>query len=446
MEDLYMREKWKSSFGFVMASAGAAIGLGNLWRFPYLVGNDGGGAFLILYLIFIVLIGFSVTIAEAGLGRYAASNIVGSFRKIHPGLAFAGGLGILSAYLLFSYYSVIGGWIIKYAVTYLTGRSLENPEAYFADFTSQVFQPIFFQVIFILLTGFIVYKGIAKGIEKYSKILLPVLFVLLIVTAVRGITLPNAMEGIRFFLEPDFSKLTAKTFVDAMGQVFFSLSLGLGAVITYGSYLDKKENIIKASVLVPTIDTIMAVICGFAILPPLFSFGLGASQGPSLMFVSLPLVFSKMFMGNLFGMIFFLLVFFAAVTSSISMLEIITAYFTETFHVGRKKATLILCTGVILLGIPCSLSFGVLSDFHLFGLTVFDLFDKLISNILLPVGAILLCIAVGHIWGVKNAVREVTNQGTLSFRLWRIWGFLIRYIVPAVIFVVFLAGMGILRV
>lgn len=441
-----MREKWKSSFGFVMASAGAAIGLGNLWRFPYLVGNDGGGAFLILYFIFIVLIGFSVTIAEAGLGRYAGSNIMGSFQKIHPRLVFAGGLGILSAYLLFSYYSVIGGWIIKYAVTYLTGGIAENPEAYFVDFTSQVFQPIFFQVLFILLTGFIVYKGIAKGIEKYSKILLPVLFVLLIVTAMRGITLPNAVEGLRFFLKPDFSKLTAKTFVDAMGQVFFSLSLGLGAVITYGSYLDKKENILKASVLVPTIDTVMAVICGFAVLPPLFSFGLGASQGPSLMFVSLPLVFSKMFMGTFFGMLFFLLVFFAAVTSSISMLEIITAYFTETFRVSRKKSTFILCAGVILLGIPCSLSFGVLSDFHLFGLTVFDLFDKLISNILLPIGAILLCIAVGHVWGVKNAVQEVTNQGTLSFRLWRIWGFLIRYIVPAVIFVVFLAGLGILRV
>ena len=440
-----MREKWKNSIGFVMASAGAAIGLGNLWRFPYLAGNDGGGAFLLLYLIFIAIIGFSVTIAEAGLGRYAASNIVGSFQKIHPKLAFAGGLGILSAYLLFSYYSVIGGWIIKYTITYLIGGKLENPEAYFADFTAQVFQPIFFQVIFILLTGFIVYKGIAKGIEKYSKILLPVLFLLLIVIAVRGITLPNAMEGIRFFLKPDFSKLNAKTFVDAMGQVFFSLSLGLGAVITYGSYLDKNENIIKASVLVPTIDTAMAILCGFAVLPPLFSFGLGASQGPALMFVSLPLVFSKMFMGNLFGMIFFLLVFFAAVTSSISMLEIITAYYTETFQVSRRKAAFVLCAGVIALGIPCSLSFGVLSGFRLFGLTVFELFDKLISNILLPVGAILLCIAVGHIWGIKDAVREVTNQGTLSFRLWRIWGFLIRYVVPAVIFVVFLAGFGILN-
>lgn len=441
-----MREKWKSSFGFVMASAGAAIGLGNLWRFPYLAGNNGGGAFLLFYLIFIVLIGFSVTIAETGLGRYATSNIVGSFRKIHSGLLFAGGIGILSAYLLFSYYSVIGGWIMKYAAAYLIGRQPADPEVYFTVFTAQTFQPIFFQILFILLTGFIVYKGIAQGIEKYSKILLPVLFVLLIIVTVRGITLPNAMEGIRFFLKPDLSKLTAGTFVDAMGQVFFSLSLGLGAVITYGSYLDKEENILKASVLVPTIDTVMAVLCGFAILPPLFSFGLEVSQGPALMFVSLPLVFSKMGMGNLFGTLFFLLVFFAAVTSSISMLEIITAYVTETFSVSRKKAVLLLCAGVVLLGIPCSLSFGVLSGFHLFGLTVFDLLDRLISNFLLPAGAILLCVAVGHIWGVKNAVREVTNQGTLPFRLWRIWGFSVRYLVPAVILIVFLAGLGILKV
>lgn len=461
------RDQWSSKLGFIMAAAGSAVGLGNLWKFPYLAGQNGGGAFLLVYFVILFLVGFTLMMAEITVGRYAQLNSIGAYRKIKAGWGWIGGLGVLAGFLILSFYSVIGGWIICYIVKAASGAfntsDVQQLGGMFGQFIASPGQPIFYHAVFMLMTMGIVIGGIQHGIEKYSKIMMPALFIILVATVIRSVTLEGAMTGVKFFLTPDFSKITGGVILSALGQVFFSLSLGMGAMITYGSYLSKDENIPQCSMIIPLIDTGVALLAGLAILPAVFAFGFSPEAGPSLLFITLPAVFSKMPMGSLFGVAFFVLALFAAVTSSISLLEVCVSYVVDEWNWTRKKATLILSAVIFALGIPCSLSQGPWSAIKLIkGKNILDSIDFLATNVLLPLGGILLCIFVGWVWGLykeqrivktedgktiitwelayTDAIKEITNDGKINFPLAPIWVFLVKWLAPVAIGIVFVQG------
>lgn len=438
------RGQWSSNIGFIIASAGSAVGLGNLWKFPYMAGNNGGSGFVLIYLVMVMVLGFTLVLAEMTLGRYAKASPVGAFSKINKKLGFIGGLGILSSSLILSYYGVLGGWILGYIGEYIVGApsldisSLAGQadaatavsKEFFDQFISSPVVPVLCQFLFMLATTLIVIRGISGGIEKASRIFMPALFILFIIVMVRSITLPGAMEGIKFFLYPDFSKISFSVVISALGQVFFSLSLAMGINITYGSYLTKESHLERNSVYVPFIDTLIALMAGLTILPAVFAFGTEPTQGPSLIFVTLPAVFLSMPLGNLFALLFFFLVFFAAITSAVALLEVPVSFIIDTFHIKRNRAVLLCSSILFLIGIPSALSFGPWQDMKIFGMSFFDFADFIPTYILLPVGGLLLSIAVGWIWGIDNAAKEISNHGQLPFRFKIVWGFAIKYIVP----------------
>ncbi|WP_185750789.1 sodium-dependent transporter [Clostridium sp. KNHs214] len=437
------REQWGSKLGFILAAAGSAVGLGNLWKFPYKAGTNGGGAFVLVYVIIVLLLGFSLMIAEIALGRHTQLNAIGAYAKINKKWGWVGALGVFAAFLILSFYSVVGGWVINYLVKSATGAlKVSDPEILkeiFGGFVSSTTMPIVYHGIFMIITLAIVFIGIGKGIEKASKIMMPSLFIIIIILAIRSVTLPGAMEGVKYFIIPDFSKITMDVVLDALGQVFFSLSLGMGCMITYGSYLGKDTNIPKSGIIIPLIDTAVALLAGFAILPAVFAFGFKPDQGPGLMFVTLPAVFSKMPFGTIFAVLFFILVLFAALTSSISLLEVVVAYIVDKWGFSRQRSSICLASIIFLIGIPASLSQGIWSNIHLLGNRgFFDTYDFIASNILLPLGGFLLCIFVGWIWKREVCTDEITNGGQIRFTLKNVWFFLIRYICPVAIFIVFL--------
>ncbi len=440
------RDQWGSKLGFILAAAGSAVGLGNLWKFPYTAGQNGGGAFVIVYFAMLLLVGFTLMLAELVIGRHTQLNAVGAYRKIKKNWAFVGGIGVLASYLILSVYSVIGGWVINYIVKALTGvfntGDLNALNDVFGNFISNPTQPIIYQAIFVILTLGIVIGGISGGIEKYSKILMPGLFIMMLLIMIRSVTLPGAAEGIKYLLVPDFSKINGSVMLAALGQVFFSLSLGMGIIITYGSYLGKDTDLPQSAITIPLIDTGVALMAGLIVLPAVFAFGIDPTQGPGLIFVTLPAVFAQMPLGQLFAILFFVLVLFAALTSSISLLEASVSYVVDARNWSRKKATCILAAGVFLIGIPSSLSQGSLSHIKLFrGLNIFDTVDFFTSNVLLPLGGLLLCIFIGWVWGVDNALKEASNNGKISFKLAGFWSFVIKYIAPIAILVVFIQGL-----
>ncbi|MEG2221085.1 MAG: sodium-dependent transporter, partial [Cetobacterium sp.] len=342
------RGNWGSSVGFVLAAAGSAIGLGNLWKFPYLAGKNGGGAFVIVYLSLVVILGFSLMLGEMAIGRRGKSDAYGSYNNIKKGWGFVGMMGILCCFVIYSYYVVIAGWIVKYIGLFLSGGMDGDPVEYFSTFISSGTTPIIYSVIMVVATALIVLKGVSGGIEKASKIMMPTLFIFMLIIVVRSVTLPNAMDGIKYFLKPDFSLITPKVIIAALGQVFFSLSLGMGAMITYGSYLSPETKLVKSAFCIPVLDTIIALLAGLAILPAVFSFGLEPTAGPGLIFITLPKVFSAMPFGNIFGVIFFVLVLFAALTSTISLLEVVVSFVVDQFKLDRKKATVLVSTLIAL--------------------------------------------------------------------------------------------------
>ena len=444
--EIQNRDQWSSKIGFILAAAGSAVGLGNLWKFPYTAGQNGGGAFVMVYFAILLLVGFTLMMAELVVGRHTQLNAIGAYRKIRKNWAWVGGLGVLASFLILSFYSVVGGWVVSYIVKALTGSFNTADTAVlggmFEGLISGTTEPIIYHAIFMIMTLAIVIGGISGGIEKYSKILMPALFVMMFVIMLRSVTLPGASEGIKFLLSPDFSKINGNVILAALGQVFFSLSLGMGCMITYGSYLSKDENIPQSSVIIPLIDTGVALLAGLAILPAVFSFGFDPAGGPGLVFITLPAVFSQMPLGSVFAVIFFLLVLFAALTSSISLLEASVSYVVDDWGWNRKSATLILSGIIFLLGIPSSLSMGPWSDITLFrGLVIFDAVDFIASNVLLPLGGLLLCIFVGWVWGIDNAVKEATSNGKQPFVLATFWGFLVKYVAPIAILVVFVRGL-----
>ncbi|WP_102866772.1 sodium-dependent transporter [Pseudovibrio exalbescens] len=431
------REHWGSRFGFIMAAAGSAVGLGNIWKFPYLAGSEGGGAFLIIYLAMVATIGFSAMIAEISIGRHAQLDPIGAFRKTAGGgWTLFGVLAILTPFVILSFYSVVGGWTIAYivkSVQLMAGTVSEAGHAdQFGQLVSSPAEPIVYHAIFMGLTMLIVLKGITGGIEQASKVLMPVLFVLLLVLVGRALTLPGAMKGVEFLLAPDFSKVNGSMISAALGQAFFSLSLGMGALITYGSYVNPDANIRSSAGWILSLDTLVAVLAGLIIMPAVFAFGMDPGAGPGLTFITLPAVFEAMPAGAFFQTIFFVMLTIAAITSSISLLNIPVAWLCDEKGMSRSTATITVGVVTFALGVPSSLAMGVWGDVHFFGMNFFDLLSYLTDTYALPLGGIGSCLVAGWVAYDKMSL-EVTNNGSAPFALLTVWKWICRVVAPLAI-------------
>lgn len=430
------RDKWSSNLGFILAASGSAIGLGNLWKFPYNTGSNGGGAFVLLYILFLVLIGLPLMLAAITLGRKTQLSVFGAYKSIDKRWSFVGIIAIACGFIILAFYSTVGGWVIFYLKSAIFGELNTTDSAYlgniFGNLLNSPIELLTYQFLFMAATVAIVLKGISGGIEKASKIMMPSLFIMIIVIAIRSLTLDGALAGVEFLFVPDFSKINMDVAMNALGQVFFSISIGIGTMITYGSYLDKKDNLLSTATLIPVLDTVIAILAGLAILPAVFALGFEPTEGPGLMFVTLPAVFSSMPFGYFFSLLFFILVLFAALTSSISMLEVAVSYFVD--NKGKKRIPTTIVTGgfIFLLGVPASLSLGAWSFKVLGSLNFFDLYDKLASNVLLTTGAFLLAIFVGWVLTPQKAIEEIESSG-VNFKLSGVWSVLIKYIVPLAI-------------
>ena len=444
------RETFSSKLGVLAAAAGSAIGLGNIWKFPYITGKNGGAAFILVYIICIALIGVVMMMSEFALGQKTKSNPIGAFKKLRPEgkWHYTGILAVLTSFIILSFYLMIAGWIFSYFAKSLTGELIsiapESLGSYFETITSNTFSVLFWNVIIIAITSFIVISGVQKGIEKYSKILMPILLITLIILIFRSLTLKGAKEGLDFLLKPDFSKLTTKAVLEALGHAFYTLSLGMGIIITYGSYVKKDENLKSLSFQIIIADTVIAIMAGMVIFPAVFAYGFEPEAGPSLIFITLPAVFQSMPLGGIFETLFFLLVGVAAITSTISLLEVLVSALGEEFNLDRKKTILIVSIALFLLSIPSSLSFGSWSGIKVLGLSFFDLFDFIASYIFLPIVGILTCIFISHVWGTKNAFNEIVGEEVYSSRNYKTYNFLIKYIAPIAILIILLYSTGII--
>lgn len=439
------RDSFASSFGVLVAMAGSAVGLGNLWRFPYLVGTNGGAAFIIIYLAIVFVLALPIMYAEFVVGRRAQSNVYGAFKKLAPGSKWGiiGVLAIVCCILIVSFYSVVGGWTMDYLVKSVTGAFGAGSTGFDAMFEHSVtsnFRPLFYMLLFVGISAAVLLAGVKDGIEKYSKVLMPLLFLMVVVIAIRSVTLPGAAGGVDFLFKPDFSKVTANTILDALGQAFFSLSVGFGIIFTYASYVNKSENVVKMSIQTSIADTLFAILAGVAIMPAVFAFGISPSQGPGLVFVTLPYVFAQLPLGSVMAAIFFFVLFVAAMTSAISLLEVAVAYVIEEFKISRKTSVLLVVGIVLFLGVFCSLSQGVLGDVKIFGNNIFDLFDKTTANILIPVGALLIVLFAGWKMKREDFIDEITSGGKhkLNPLYLRVVIFSVRYLAPVVIAVIML--------
>ena len=440
------RGKFSTKLGVVLATAGSAVGLGNIWRFPYMTGQDGGAAFILIYLACVMILGIPGMIAEFIVGRHSAANAVRAYGKLGGGMwSLVGVVGAITSMIILGFYAVIAGWCLQYLFASIGGNlsgDADYVQVYFKNFVSDPIEPIVWTIAFVLLTHFVVTRGVRKGIERVSNILMPILFGLLIVIVVASCSLPGAMKGVEFLFKPDFSKFTPSMFLDSLGQAFFSLSLGTACLCTYASYFSRQTNLLKSSVQIAFLDTMIAVLAGLMIFPAAFSVGVNPDSGPSLIFITLPNVFQQAFhgvpvLGYVIGLLFYALLALAALTSTISMHEIGTAVIFEELHIERKYGACIETAICVVIGIVCSLSQGAV-DISLFGKSFLDCCDFLTSNILLPLGSFLTCIFIG--WYVPNKVvrDEFTNWGTVSGVLYPVWLFLVRYVCPICILAVFL--------
>ncbi len=443
------RDSFGSRFGALVAMAGSAVGLGNLWRFPYLVGENGGAAFIIVYIILSFCICLPIFMSEFIIGRRSQKNAYSAFNDLSNGSPwkFVGLFSVLIPLVVLSYYSVIGGWSVEYIFKSFTfsfsGEGTQDAmSTMFTDFVSNPWLPLVCHTVFLLTTLVIVAFGIKGGIEKFSKVMMPLLFVIVIAIAVYAVMLPGAGAGLDYLFKPDFSKITPQACASALGQAFFSLSIGMGCIVTYGSYVSKKENIMSQSIYTAVFDLAFALCAGVAIMPAVFAFGINPQSGPGLVFETLPYVFSQMPAGGGIAILFFIALFVAAITSSISMAEVGVAYLVEEKKLSRIAACSILFAACWVMGAICSLSFGPLADIQFAGRSIFDFFDNLSSNVLMTLGSLLTVLFVG--WRLKKTdiYDEFTNGGTLSTnaRLFGALWFLIRFICPAAILAIFLFG------
>ena len=444
------RDSFGSRFGALVAMAGSAVGLGNLWRFPYLVGENGGAAFIIIYILLSFVICLPIFISEFVIGRRSQKNAFAAFRDLSGGSAWrwVGLFTIIVPLVVLSYYSVIGGWSVEYLLKSVsfsfTGEASQSVfHSMFTDFVSSTWAPLIAHTAFLLVTTLIVIVGIKDGIEKFSKVMMPLLFFMVVAIAIYSMTLPGASAGLDYLFNPDFSKITGKAIAAALGQAFFSLSLGFGTIMTYASYVSKKENIMFQSAATAVLDLMFALIAGMAIMPAVFAFGLNPQSGPGLVFETLPFVFGQMPAGGVVAILFFLALLVAALTSSISMLEVAVAYLVEEKKFSRLWACVVLFAVCWVVGAICSLSFGPLSDIKIDGGNIFDFFDNLSSNILMTLGSLLTVLFVG--WRLKktDVYDEFTNGGTLSrnARIFGVLWFLIRYVCPLAIAAIFISGL-----
>ncbi|WP_295636771.1 sodium-dependent transporter [uncultured Mailhella sp.] len=452
------RGLFSGNIGFILAVAGSAVGLGNIWRFPYLAAKYGGGIFLLVYLILMLTFGYALIVAETSLGRKTRLSPVGAYRafgqmKRNPFLVFGGWINAVVPMLILPYYCLIGGWIIKYLFEYVVGDvTLVAGDGYFGSFISSPFEPIIWNLIFLGCTLGIILKGVEGGIERASRVMMPLLLILAVIVAVYSMTRPGAGAGIYYYLVPDFSKFSIMTVVAACGQLFFSLSIGMGILITYGSYMKKDVNVEQATYSIGFMDTLVATLAGFMIIPAVFAFSGGTAEalnaGPSLMFITIPKIFESMDFGGIIGAVFFLMVFFAALTSSISIMETCVSTLTDELHWSRRKSALFMTFEAIALGVPCSLGFGVWDFISIAGLSILDMMDFLASLILCPLAAMLTCLLIGRIVGIENLISEVKISS--AFHGEKIFRICISWLAPLLLLVVLVssvaATLGIIKI
>jgi NSS family neurotransmitter:Na+ symporter len=442
------RDSFSSRFGVIAAAAGSAIGLGNIWRFPYVLGENGGGAFLLIYLVFIAAIGIPVMMSEFVIGRNAQLNPVGAFKKIAPGKKWhlIGMLGVVTAFIILSFYTVVAGWTLEYLVqsvrwilfpesTGVAGLAGEASREFFQNhydtFTAGIWRPVLWFLVMLFFTGYIVMAGVKKGIEKYAKILMPLLLIILLVLVIRSITLEGAREGLVFLFKPDFTQIKdapVQVILEALGQAFFSLSIGMGTLITYGSYIQKKESLSETAVSVAAADTFIAIVAGMAIFPAVFAFGINPGEGPELVYITLPVIFQNMPGGLIWAFMFFLLLCFAAITSTISVLEVIVAYLSEQLKLSRRKSVILAMVAVAVLGAICTLSEDV-----------FNVFNQS-PDILLPLGGFFIVVFLGWFFSREALRKELSNEGRSAIRYYPVFVFLVRFVAPLAIVFLFAIG------
>lgn len=448
------REGFTTSLGVLAATLGSAVGLGNIWKFPSLTGQNGGAAFVIIYMVCVALIGLPVMISEFIIGRRAGANNVGAFRKLEPTSRapwhLAGLVGVIAAFLIMFFYTDVAGWVYSYAFKAITGGFANVGTAQTADVFARhigsVAGPLVWQWIVLVTISGVIIAGVTKGIERMTKTLLPILLVLLLICDVRALTLPGALEGVKYLFQPDFSKITASVVVAALGLAFFKLSVGMGTMTTYGSYIGKRESLPGNAIRVALADTAVSLLAGLAIFPAVFAFGFKPDAGPSLLFITIPAVFKTMPFGQVFLSMFFVLAAIAATGAMISLLEVPVAYLTEEKHWSRVRATLVSAGLMGVVGSLATLSTSVLSKTLIYGKTFFDLFDFLSSNVALPIGGILICIFVGWTLGEKVIVAEASNDGELrNVAFLKGFAFVVRYVAPVAILLVLLNGLGVLK-
>ncbi|WDH99566.1 sodium-dependent transporter [Paenibacillus urinalis] len=431
-----------SSTGFILAAIGSAVGLGNMWKFPYITGQYGGGAFFLLFIACLLVVGLPVLLAELAIGRAGRGSASSSFVKAGGGKIWGvfGLLSVIAPFVIMTFYSLVAGWTLHYAVLSFSGQLFNNSDfgGQFSSFTGG-YMPIVWGAIVAVITGFVVVKGISGGIEKFNKVLIPGMLVLLVILMIRSITLPGGMEGVSFFLSPDFSKLTPESALVALGHAFFSLSLGMGTMITYGAFVNRQQSLGSATMAVGAGDMLYALIAGLIIFPTTFAFNIPADSGPGLVFVALPAAFSAMPLGWLFGGLFFVLLGIAALTSLVSLLQVPVSYAMEKWNLRRSTAVWIMAGLVFLLSIPSALSMGLMPDLKINNMPVFDFVDFVASNWFLPLSGLVVTLFAGYFW------KNVAEEAGLTQKWFRIWLFMLRYIAPILVLFVFLYSAQIIK-
>jgi len=447
------KERFESRFGMIMAMAGSAVGLGNLWRFPFLAAQNGGGAFIFVYLILLLTICLPVLMTEITLGRKCRSNVTRVYDKLGaPHWRWAGFITLLTPIVIMAFYTVVGGWSVKYLIQACTFSFTDPAADYsgaFGGFISSTWEPLVYTAVFLFITALANFGGVRNGIEKFSKPMMTVLSITIILVAIRSLTLPGASEGTKYLLIPDFGKIDGKVLITALGQAFMSLSIGIGILLTYGSYVKTKENIAKTAISTGLIDTLFAIIAGLAIIPAVYAIAYmngtqpAVNAGPGLVFITLPGVFASMPGGSVIAILFFLSLLLAAVTSAISMLEVIVAYFIEEWHLSRNRAVTVSMIMIILLGCICSLSQGLLADIKLARMNIFDFFDVISSDVLITVGSLIMVLFAGWRINKEDFLDELTGHGTSGTPAWLlryVW-FMVRWVAPLIIIVIMLSNM-----
>lgn len=446
------RAKFSSRLGIVLATAGSAVGLGNIWRFPYMTGQDGGAAFILIYVCCVLFLGIPCMVNEFIIGRHAASNTARAYRIMARG-GFGsriGYIGVVTGFIIMGYYVVVSGWCLQYVAASAMGHlqgTTQSFGAYFEAFSQDAVRPVLWAALFLVITHLIIIHGVREGIERASKALMPTLFVLLLVIVTASCLLPGAARGIEFLFKPDFGKVTGRVFLDALGQSFYSLSIGMGCICTYASYFSRQTKLVKSAVQISVIDSLVAILAGLMIFPAAFSVGISPDSGPSLIFITLPTVFQEAFSSvpvvwYVVSVAFYALLSLAALTSLISLHEVATAFVEEEMRLSRRMAATVVSVLVALIGIVCSLSMGMWSGFEVLGRNVFSLFDFLSGQILLPLGGMLTCILIGYRASHKAVREQYTNWGTVRGQFFRTYIFCVKYICPVAILLVFLNQFG----